>query len=109
MAGAVVLIFITTRHASNWEIVRGEIQEGGIMNRMTDVAILLIGLLGLVIAAWQTMAFLGARDPHSGVPDLMAGLSHLWWAIGATIITILCVVLYFVRHPRVEEEIHISR
>jgi ABC-type dipeptide/oligopeptide/nickel transport system permease component len=79
------------------------------MKRMIDLPIWVIGLLGLIVAFWQSMAFLGARDPHSGVPDMMAGLSHLWWAVGAAIISIVCVVAYFVRHPRVEEEIHISR
>ena len=79
------------------------------MKRMFDLPIWVIGLLGLMVAVWQSMAFLGARDPHSGVPDIMAGLSHLWWAVGAAIISIVCVVAYFVRHPRVEEEIHISR
>jgi hypothetical protein len=79
------------------------------MKRMMDLPIFVIGLLGLTVAVWKSMAFLNARDPHSGVPDLMAGVNNLWWAIGAGIITIVCVVAYFVRHPRVEEEIHISR
>ncbi len=79
------------------------------MKRMTDLPIWIIGILGLVVAVWQTMVFLAARDPQSGVPDLMYGVSHLWWAIAAAIISITCIVSYFVRHPRVEEEIHISR
>jgi ABC-type dipeptide/oligopeptide/nickel transport system permease component len=79
------------------------------MKRMTDLPIWFIGLLGFVVAVWQSMAFLGSKDPHSGVPDFMAGLNHLWWAVGAAIVSIVCVVAYFVRHPRVEEEIHISR
>ena len=79
------------------------------MRRMIDLPIWFIGLLGLIVAAWQSMAFLGAKDPHSGVPDIMAGLNHLWWAAGGAIITIVCVVTHFVRHPRIEEEIHISR
>jgi len=79
------------------------------MKRMGDLPIYVIGLLALIVAVWKAMAFLGARDPHSGVPDIMAGLNHLWWAVGAAIISIACVVAYFIRHPRVEEEIHISR
>jgi len=79
------------------------------MKRMIDLPIWLIGLLGLVVAVWQSMAFLGSKDPHSGIPDIMAGLTHLWWAVGAAIVSIVCVVAYFVRHPRIEEEIHISR
>jgi hypothetical protein len=79
------------------------------MKRMIDLPIWVIGLLGMIVAVWQSMAFLGARDPHSGVPDLMAGVTHLWLAIGGAIISVACAVAYFVRHPRVEEEIHISR
>jgi len=79
------------------------------MKRMMDLPIFVIGLLALTVAVWKSMAFLSARDPHSGIPDLMAGVNNLWWAVGAAIIMIACVVAYFVRHPRVEEEIHISR
>ena len=79
------------------------------MKRMMDLPIFVIGLLALTVAVWKSMAFLSARDPHSGIPDLMAGVNNLWWAVGAAIIMIVCVVAYFVRHPRVEEEIHISR
>jgi hypothetical protein len=79
------------------------------MKQLMDLPIAVIGLLGLVLAVWQAMVFLGSRDPHSGVPDLMVGASHLWWAILGAVISIACVVAYFVRHPRVEEEIHISR
>ena len=79
------------------------------MKSVLDMPICVIGLLGITVAVYQSMAFLGAKDPGTGIPDMMAGVNHLWWAIGAAIIAILCVVLYFVRHPRVEEEIHISR
>ena len=79
------------------------------MKRIGDLPIWTVGSLGLIVAVWQAMAFLQAKDPQSGIPDIMAGTSHLLWAIGAAIVTIVCVVAYFVRHPRVEEEIHISR
>jgi len=79
------------------------------MKRMIDLPIWFIGLLGLVVAVWQSMAFLGSKDPHSGIPDIMAGLTHLWWAVWAALVSIVFVVGYFVRHPRIEEEIHISR
>jgi len=79
------------------------------MKSVIEMPIWVIGLIGITAAAWQLMAFLGAKDPQTGIPDMMAGLNHLWWAIGAVIIATLCVVIYFVRHPRVEEEIHISR
>ncbi len=79
------------------------------MKGLLDMPICIVGLLGIAIAVWQSMSFLGAKDPSTGIPDMMAGVNHLWWAIGATIIATLCAVLYFVRHPRIEEEIHISR
>ena len=78
------------------------------MKGVSDLPIVIIGLLGLALAIWQLIAFLGARD-QTGIPDLMAGVNHLWWAIAGLVVTILCVVIYFVRHPRVQEEIHISR
>jgi hypothetical protein len=79
------------------------------MKSVIELPILVIGLLGITVAIWQAIAFLGARDPRSGIPDMMAGLNHLWWAIAGVVVAILCVVIYFVRHPRVQEEIHISR
>ena len=79
------------------------------MKNVNDLPIFVLGLLGIAVALWQSIAFLGAHDPQTGVPDLMAGVSHLWWAIAGVVVAILCVVIYFVRHPRVQEEIHISR
>ena len=79
------------------------------MKSLNELPIFVIGLLGIAVALWQSIAFIGARDPATGVPDMMAGLSHLWWAIAGVVVTIACVVIYFVRHPRVQEEIHISR
>jgi hypothetical protein len=79
------------------------------MKSLTELSIGIIGLLGLALAIWKTAAFLGARDPQTGIPDMMHGVNNLWWAIAGLVITILCIVIYFVRHPRVEEEIHISR
>ena len=79
------------------------------MKRIADLPIWIIGSFGLIVAVWQAMEFLKAKDPQSGIPDLMAGTTHLLWAVLAAIITVVCIVAYFVRHPRVEEEIHISR
>jgi len=79
------------------------------MKSVIELPILGIGLLGIVVALWQSISFLGARDPQTGIPDLMAGVNHLWWAIAGVVVAILSVVIYFVRHPRVQEEIHISR
>ena len=79
------------------------------MKSLTELPIFVIGLLGVALAIWKSLEFLKARDPATGVPDLMAGANHLWLAIAGVVVAIACVVLYFVRHPRVQEEIHISR
>ena len=79
------------------------------MKSLTELPIFVIGLLGIAVAIWKSIAFLGARDPQTGIPDMMHGLHNLWWAIAGLVVTIVCVVLYFVRHPRIQEEIHISR
>jgi uncharacterized membrane protein len=79
------------------------------MKNTTDILIWVVGLLAIVLAVWQAFAFLGAKDPRTGVPDMMWGVNHLWLAILMAIVSIACIVIYFVRHPRVEEEIHISQ
>jgi len=79
------------------------------MKSVIELPVFIIGLLGIVVALWQSLAFLGARDPRTGIPDMMFGVNHLWWAVAGVVVAILCVVIYFVRHPRVQEEIHISR
>ena len=63
----------------------------------------------IAFAIWQALTFLTSKDPATGVPDMMYGVAHLWWAVVAGVIAVACVVFYFVRHPRIEEEIHISR
>jgi len=79
------------------------------MKSMNELSIVVLGLLGIALAIWKSLAFLGARDPQTGIPDMMAGVNHLWWAVAGVVVTIVCVVLHFVRHPRVQEEIHITR
>ncbi len=78
------------------------------MKSLTDILLGVAGLAALVIALWQLVAFVTFRGTD-GHLDMGAGIHHLWWAILAAVIVIGCVVAYFVRHPRVEEEIHISR
>jgi hypothetical protein len=79
------------------------------MKSATDILTGVVGLAAIAFAVWKTLLFLGAKDPQTGVPDLMHGLSHLWWAILAAVVAIACVVIYYVRHPRVEEEIHVTK
>ena len=78
------------------------------MKSLTDILLGVAGAAALVIALWQLVAFVTYRGAD-GHLDMGAGIHHLWWAILAAVITIACVVAYFVRHPRVEEEIHISQ
>jgi hypothetical protein len=79
------------------------------MKSLADILAWVIGGVATIFAIWKLVLFLNARDPVHNVPDMMYGLHHLWWAIGAAIVAIACVVIIFVRHPRVEEEIHVTK
>lgn len=78
------------------------------MKRLADVFAWVVGGLATVVALWQLFLFLSATDPNN-VPDMMYGVAHLWWAIACAIVAIACVVILFVRHPRIEEEIHVTK
>jgi lysozyme family protein len=55
------------------------------------------------------MLFVTAKDPKTGLTDMTFGMSHLYLAIAAAVLACACIVYYFVRHPRVEEEIHVTK
>ena len=78
------------------------------MKSLADIVAWVVGGLATIVAVWKLFLFLSARDPNN-VPDMMYGLVHLWWAIGCAIVAIACVVILFVRHPRIEEEIHVTK
>jgi hypothetical protein len=78
------------------------------MKSLTDILIGIGGVAALLIGFWQLMTFVGYRDPE-GKPDMWLGVNHLYIASVCLIIAIACVVIYFVRHPRVEEEIHVTK
>lgn len=78
------------------------------MKSLADVLAWVVGGVAGIFAIYKMTLFVTARDA-AGIPDMAAGLHHLWWAIAAAIVTIACVVIIFVRHPRVEEEIHITK
>jgi hypothetical protein len=78
------------------------------MKNLTDILIAVLGMVTLLAGVWQLMVFVGFKDTN-GQPDMWAGVNHLYIAIVAIIIAIACVVAYFVRHPRVEEEIHVTK
>lgn len=77
------------------------------MKSLTDILCGLVGLAALVIAVWQMMTFVGYRDATG--PNMWAGVNHLYISILCFAIAVACVVYYFVRHPRVEEEIHVTK
>ncbi|HEX8651524.1 MAG TPA: hypothetical protein VF708_11850 [Pyrinomonadaceae bacterium] len=79
------------------------------MKSLTDILTGVIGLAALAVAIWQFMLFVTAKDPATGLPDMSFGTSHLWLAIVAAIVACASVVVLFVRHPRQEEEIHVTK
>ena len=78
------------------------------MKTLTDILIAVGGMVTLLAGVWQLMVFVGFKDAR-GQPDMWAGTNHLYIAIVAIALAIACVVAYFIRHPRVEEEIHITK
>jgi hypothetical protein len=79
------------------------------MKSMVDVLCWVVGAGALGVAFWQFMLFITAKDPRTNIADMTFGMTHLWFAIAAAIVACACVVYYFVRHPRTEEEIHITK
>ena len=78
------------------------------MKSMTDIIVGIVGLAALGVAVWLFIMFLTAVDPGTRLPDMSYGLKYLWGAVLAFIVACATVVAYFVRHPRVEEQIHIT-
>jgi hypothetical protein len=74
---------------------------------LADILSWIIGAIAFAFAIWQLTVFVTFQDAQ-GIPDMMAGINHLLWAIVAAVIACACVVISFVRHPHVEEEIHIT-
>ena len=79
------------------------------MKNMADVLFGVVGLGAIAIAIWTMILFLTAVDPATRLPDMSYGLKYLWIAIAAFVVACATVVAYFVRHPRTEEEIHITK
>jgi len=78
------------------------------MKSMKDILFAVVGLAAAVAAIWLLILFVTAVDPGTRLPDMSYGLKYLWGAIAALIVAIAAVVGYFVRHPRTEEQIHIT-
>ncbi|MCA1557243.1 MAG: hypothetical protein LC731_01740 [Acidobacteria bacterium] len=79
------------------------------MKSITDIVFGVVGLAALAIAVWLFIMFLTAVDPSTRLPDMSYGVKYLWGAIAGFVVACAAVVAYFVRHPRTEEEIHITR
>ena len=79
------------------------------MKSLTDILTLLVGLVAIAVAIWQFLLFITAKDPRTGLPDMSFGTGHLWIGIAAAIVACASVVVLFVRHPRQEEEIHVTK
>jgi len=69
--------------------------------------LLIVGMLWAAIAAWQFYLFVIFRDVR-GTLDLQGGGSHLWYAIGAAVLTCVCVCLGIFRRINHTEELHIT-
>jgi hypothetical protein len=65
------------------------------------------GILWAAIAVWQFYLFVVFRDSR-GTLDVQGGGSHLWYAVGAAILTCLCVCFGIFRRINHTEEFHIT-
>ena len=80
------------------------------MKGFVDILCWGVGGLATIGAIRETFRFLSGKTYTSTgqvVQDF--NFSHLWWAIGLAIVAVACVVTLFVRHPREEEEIHVTK
>jgi hypothetical protein len=74
---------------------------------LTSAFLLAIGLLWAAVAVWQFYLFVVFRD-SLGALDAQGGGWHLWYAIGASVLTCLCVCLGIFRRINHTEEFHIT-
>lgn len=69
---------------------------------MLDILTWVVGLAATVYAIWEYYKF-------ATYPELQGGHTHLWLAIGATVVALACALIFFVRRVNKEEEIHITQ
>ena len=74
---------------------------------LTSAFLLALGIIWAAIAIWQFYLFVIFRDAR-GALDVQGGGSHLWYAIGAAVLTCLCVCLGIFRRINHNEELHIT-
>jgi hypothetical protein len=75
--------------------------------RYASTFLLIVGILWAVIAVWQFYLFVVFRDA-GGSLDVQGGGSHLWYAIGAAVLTCVCVCFAIFRRINQHEELHIT-
>ena len=75
--------------------------------RYISTFLLAAGILWAAIAVWQFYLFVVFRD-SGGALDAQGGGSHLWYAVGAAILTCLCVCFGIFRRINHTEEFHIT-
>jgi hypothetical protein len=73
--------------------------------KVADVICGLFAIGGVAIAIWQIMLYLN----YAGGMAADSGMKHLMLAILAGVVAIGSVVVYMMRHPHVEEEIHVTK
>jgi hypothetical protein len=74
---------------------------------LTSTFLLAAGVLWAVIAIWQFYLFVVFRDTR-GALDVQGGGLHLWSAIGATVLTCVCICFGIFRRINQPEELHIT-
>jgi ABC-type arginine/histidine transport system permease subunit len=72
------------------------------MKSLIDILTWVVGLAATVFAIYQYYRF-------ATYSDLQGGHTHLWLAIGATVVAFVCALIFFVRRVNKEEEIHITQ
>ena len=73
----------------------------------TNAVLWTVGLLAAAVAAWQFYLFVAFRDAQ-GLLDVQGGSLNLWLAVGATVVTCLCVGWGIFRRINQTEEFHIT-
>jgi hypothetical protein len=73
--------------------------------KLSDVICGLIAIAAVAISIWQIMLYLSLANGLNADN----GMKHLFVAIVAGVIAIGSVVAYLMRHPHVEEEIHVTK
>ena len=75
--------------------------------RLTSTLLVAVGILSTAVAVWQFYLFVVFRDAQ-GALDAQGGGPNLWYAIGAAVLTCVCVCLAIFRRINQTEEFHIT-